>query len=290
MSANREYKSSVFTALFSDPDKIISLYNAIAGCDLPLDTPITIATLEDILFTDRRNDIAFVLDDKVVVLAEHQSSINENMPLRLLIYIARVFEKIIDNDAVYKQKLLKIPKPDFIVLYNGLDPFPDEKVLRLSDAYGALPAEYANLGGLLELEVRVININEGRNEPTVNRCEYLRGYVQFVGKVRTNINAGEALTAAVTKAVKDCIAEGILKEFLNTNASEVSNMLTTEWNAERYEKVIREEGREEKALEIAVKALALGLTNDMIVSLTGLTTTEVELLRTQNLTADTATQ
>jgi len=66
---------------------------------------------------------------------EHQSSICENMPLRMLIYIARIYEKIIDGKAVYKQKLLRIPKPDFIVLYNGVDPYPDETVLRLSDAY-----------------------------------------------------------------------------------------------------------------------------------------------------------
>ena len=127
MGANREYKNSVFTTLFNDESNLLSLYNAVSGSELPLDTPLEIATLEDVLFTDRRNDIAFVLEDKIVILLEHQSTINENMPLRMLIYIARVYEKLIDNEAIYKKKLLKIPKPDFIVLYNGTDPFPDER-------------------------------------------------------------------------------------------------------------------------------------------------------------------
>ena len=161
MSVNREYKSSLFTTLFSDAETLLSLYNAMSGSDLPLDTPVEIATLEDVLFNFRRNDVAFVLGDKIVILMEHQSSISANMPLRLLIYVARVYEKLIDNAALYKRKLLKIPKPDFIVLYNGTDEFPDEKILRLSDAYMEMPEEFIGFNGSLELEVRVVNINEG---------------------------------------------------------------------------------------------------------------------------------
>ena len=101
MSVNREYKSSLFSTLFNDAETLLSLYNALSGSDLPLDTPVEIATLEDVFFNDRRNDVAFVLGDKIVILMEHQSSISANMPLHLLIYVARVYEKLIDNDAVY---------------------------------------------------------------------------------------------------------------------------------------------------------------------------------------------
>jgi len=62
MNVNREYKNSVFTILFNDPGKLLSLYNAVTGSDLPPSTMVEIATLEDVLFTDRRNDIAFVLE------------------------------------------------------------------------------------------------------------------------------------------------------------------------------------------------------------------------------------
>ena len=76
MSVNREYKNSVFTTLFNDAEILLSLYNALSGSDLPLDTPVEIATLEDVLFNYRRNDVAFVLGDKIVILMEHQSSIS----------------------------------------------------------------------------------------------------------------------------------------------------------------------------------------------------------------------
>jgi hypothetical protein len=43
---------------------------------------------------DKVNDISFEIGGKLVVLIEHQSTINPNMPFRLLMYISRVYEKI----------------------------------------------------------------------------------------------------------------------------------------------------------------------------------------------------
>jgi hypothetical protein len=96
-------------------------------------------------------------------MIEHQSTPCENMPIRLLIYIARVFEKLFNIDrklkqAIYRTKLLKIPKPEFYVLYNGKSEFPERKDLRLSDAFREANAPEW-LGGFLELTVPVYNIN-----------------------------------------------------------------------------------------------------------------------------------
>ncbi|MDR0388976.1 MAG: hypothetical protein LBH73_02800 [Spirochaetaceae bacterium] len=54
MATNREYKDSVFSLLFSDPDTLRELYGAIAGVALSPDVPVTINTLEDVLFKGRR--------------------------------------------------------------------------------------------------------------------------------------------------------------------------------------------------------------------------------------------
>ena len=259
MSANREYKNSLFTTLFADADELLSLYGALSENPLPSDTIVEIATLDAVLFTKRRNDIAFVVGGKIVVLLEHQSTISDNIPLRLLVYAARTYEKLVDKKSVYKKNLVKIPKPEFIVLYNGIEPFPDEKILRLSDAYYEMPGRSAVRGGLLELEVRVLNINRGRNEHIVKQCETLDGYVEFVHKVRENEKSGMDLLAAITNAVKGCIDEGILKEFLERHSSEVINMLTMEWDDDLEKSVIREEGREEGIEEGIVKGIEKGI-------------------------------
>ena len=259
MGVNREYKSTVFAKLFNDPDRLLALYNALSRSTLPADTPVEIATLEDVLFNERRNDVAFVLDGKVVVLVEHQSTISENMPLRLLLYVARVYEQLIDDKATYMKTLMKIPKPDFIVLYNGIEPFPDERMLRLSDAYESYPGASMGLGGSLELEVRMVNINEGRNSDIVRRCKDLEGYVRFVGKVRLYLGAGVRLKRAMTQAVRACIREGILADFLKKNASEVINMLTTEWDINVAMEVWKEEAREDGLEEGRAQGIAQGI-------------------------------
>ena len=135
MKTNDKYKASVFSLLFSNPEVLRELYCALKGVILPKDIPIVINTLKDVLFMDRINDISFVIGGKLVVLIEHQSTINPNMALRLLIYIARIYEKIIEDKTLYTSKPIRLPQPEFFVLYNGASPFPDKETLKLSDVY-----------------------------------------------------------------------------------------------------------------------------------------------------------
>ncbi|MDR2247116.1 MAG: Rpn family recombination-promoting nuclease/putative transposase [Treponema sp.] len=135
MVSNTRYKDSVFSFLFSNPDTLRELYGAIAGVVLSPDIPVTINTLEGVLYRNLLNDISFEIARKLVIILEHQSTINPNLPLRILMYIARIYEKLTAGMNVYGRKLLKIPRPEFIVLYNGTEPYPDRTVLRLSDAF-----------------------------------------------------------------------------------------------------------------------------------------------------------
>ncbi|MDR2655326.1 MAG: hypothetical protein LBC56_04525 [Oscillospiraceae bacterium] len=286
MSTNKKYKDSLFVTIFKEPAKMLELYNALSGNNFPPDTPIEPATLEDVLFMDRVNDLAFVLADRLVVLIESQSTVNYNMPLRLLIYIGRVYEKILDNSAMYRSRLMKIPKPEFYVLYNGLDKFDDMKTLRLSDAFKELPGMTNRAGGLLELEVTVINVNSGHNPEIIQKSESLSGYSEFVAKVREYQAAGHSLDEAAELAVKYCISHGIMQEFLLKISSEVLNMLTAEFDMQLAKKIweeeAREEGREEgwaygraegraeEKLGIARNLKGLGLPVGQIMSATGL--------------------
>jgi hypothetical protein len=287
MGANRQYKDSVFSLLFSDPDTLRQLYGAIEGVDLPSDVPITINTLEGVLYKTLLNDISFEVDKKLVVLIEHQSSINPNMAIRLLLYIARVYEKITAGKNLYGKKRLSVPRPEFIVLYNGADPYPDEDTLKLSDAFED-PSSLGVPQGRpfnLEITVKVYNINQGRNEAIIRRCETLRGYSAFVAKVREFEGelAGDKKAPQLTedekkeamdKGITWCIAHNILKTFLEAHGAEVVNMLMTEWKLEDALVVEREEGREEgreeRDREVARNALAEGASPEFVQKITGL--------------------
>ncbi|MDR1537361.1 MAG: hypothetical protein LBU32_05080 [Clostridiales bacterium] len=288
-NANRKYKDSVFTSLFSDKGRLLELYNAIEGGGYPAGTEIDINTLEGVLYLDQLNDISFTIGDKIVVIIEHQTTINNNMPLRSLIYISRVYEKIIDNKETYRQKLLKIPTPEFIVLYNGVAPYPDEKTLKLSDAFKSLPANSGT--PLLELIVRVLNVNPGHNPDVLQKCGTLKEYTTFVAKVREFLEAGSKLDSAIAEAIKWCLENGVLHDYLKLHGSEVVNMLLTEFNLEdalsvRYEEGReegieegREEGREEGTKNVAKEMLADGEPFEKIVRYTKLPLEEIHALK-----------
>jgi len=277
MGANTKYKSSVFSFLFSNPDVLRELYCALEGVTLPDDVPVTINTLQDVLYLDRVNDISFAIGDKLVILIEHQSTINPNMCLRLLMYITRVYEKILEGDRkIYGTKKIPIPRPEFFVLYNGVAPYPDEETLKLSDSFESsvslgLPEKNRPC---LELEAKVININQGRSEGIVKKCKTLANYSAFVGKVQEYEKEKPDREGAIKQAIKYCLENDILKEFLTNNATEVMNMLTAEWNldealAVRYEEGM-EKGMEKEREEVARNALAEGATLDFIQKITGL--------------------
>jgi hypothetical protein len=246
---NSNYKDSVFSFLFSEPAALRELYEALEGVTIDPAIPITINTLSGVLYMEQYNDISFTIGGKLVVLIEHQSTINHNMPLRLLLYIARIYEQLIETEkkgALYREKLIKIPSPEFIVLYNGTKPYPDQEVLRLSDAFEMVE----NIKGTatpvpeLELTVKVYNINEGHNGEIIRRCDKLRGYSTFIAKVR-ECKETMPVEEAMKKAIGYCIGHDILSGFFRKHGSEVINMLLTEWNIDDAKEIWQEEAREE---------------------------------------------
>jgi hypothetical protein len=249
----RDNKNSVFTALFSEKEKLLELYNAIENTNYGIETDIRITTLKRALYKGKINDISFVINGKLVVLIEHQSTVNENMPLRMYEYSADVYKKIILRKTLYRRNRITIPKPEFIVLYNGKEKFPDHETYRLSDMFAKQEADGF---GRLELEVEVYNINEGRNAEMVKRSEALKGYSFFIYLIR-EYGKTMNLDAAVEQAIKDCIRQNVLKEFLEENATEVFNMLYG-WDDDEALEVAKEEAMEKGLAEGLAKGLAKG--------------------------------
>ena len=56
MPANRVYKDSVFSLYLSQPERLVEVYNAVAGTNYPSNTPVQINTLEDVLWKEQIND------------------------------------------------------------------------------------------------------------------------------------------------------------------------------------------------------------------------------------------
>jgi len=237
--ANRAHKDSMFREYFSEKEKLLNLYNAINDTNYGDVDQVKLTTLQQVIWMGRKNDISFLLVDRLIIFIEHQSTINENMPIRALGFAGRMYEILIPDDELYGTKQTPIPTPEFYVFYNGNEPYPKEKILRLSDAFtnpviGEQP---------LETIVKVININYDVNSKILERSDDLKNYSYFVYLVRKLIVEGKNLRDAIESATLVCLEKDILTEFLKEHGSEVINMLN--WDIEKYKKAMRKEAREE---------------------------------------------
>ena len=284
---NRRYKDSVFVDFFGEDknakENFLSLYNALHGTHLDFSAELKRLRLEQVMYMTFYNDVARLVDDKIIILVEHQSTINRNMPLRCLQYVARLYEQIQDPRAKYYRTLRKIPTPEFYVFYNGKEKYPENVTLRLSDAFMTAPVRPN-----LELIVSVMNINYNKSSRLLDACKPLKEYTLFVDAVRRHTKLDPE--NGFKNAVKKCIQNDILREYLQRKSREVINMLTAEYDYDVDITVQREEeralalqegearGSHQKALETAKNLLTLKLSIENIAEATGLTKEEVEKL------------
>jgi predicted transposase/invertase (TIGR01784 family) len=177
---------------------------------------------------------------------------------------------------LHRERRIKIPTPEFIVLYNGKKECPDYEELRLSDSY-----ETETETCYLELVAKIYNINKGCNAEIAKRSINLSGYSEFVSEIKENSKT-MCLSEAIKAAVKTCIGKNILVSFLERHCSEVENMLLSEWNMKDALEVAKEEGVEEgmllKAEQTAIAMKAKGMHTSLITEITGLSLAEIESL------------
>lgn len=283
---NRKYKDSVFTDLFgSDRDakkNFIELYNALSGNDFKLnEVELERKIIEQTLYKTFNNDVSWEINGKLIVLVEHQSTVNENMPLRCLEYVTRIYEGIVPVKARYAEKVYKLPNPDFYVVYVGKKELPEEQELRLSDAF------YTKDSSKLELVVTVKNCSSSKLLPVVKKCSILKQYCQFIEIVEHNYNKLFP-KKSFKKAIEIAMEQGILKDYLDRKSREVINMLCAKYDYKMDIAVKQEEAREEgiaigmqegarqKALELAKRFYSNGASVELIAKSLGMPVEQVE--------------
>ena len=103
-----KYRDGLFRDYFNDKVRLLSLCNALLGTDGKNPDEIIINTLEGVFFDELKNDISCLYRDRLLVIIEHQTSINENMPLRMLFYVTELFRQHIEpfKELLHRPKVL----------------------------------------------------------------------------------------------------------------------------------------------------------------------------------------
>lgn len=245
-AVQREYKDRLFNFIFGSEENkawTLSLYNAINGTDYTDPSKVQINTIKEVLYLGMHNDTSFLLTDDMN-LYEQQSSYNPNMPLRMMQYAGNLYEKYIKENGLnkYGSELLQLPVPKLIVFYNGETEAEDETILRLSDSFpeGSKPD--------IEVNVRMLNINHGRNQKLLDACEPLKEYSWLMQEIRKNRKTME-IEDAVDKAMADMPEDYVIRPFLDAHKVEVSGMLLTEYNEAETMELFRQEGVDKNRIE-----------------------------------------
>ena len=161
---NSRYRDSVFRSYFNEPVRLLSLCNAVLGTQYINPDEMNINTLEGIFFDKQKNDISCTIGNHFLVLVEHQTAVNENMPFRCLSYVTELLNNLVKNkNRLYYKGLIKFPKPKFFVFYNGDKNEPLQRKMHLSDAFDGDSTS-------IELVVTAFNINYGLPQPLLRHC------------------------------------------------------------------------------------------------------------------------
>lgn len=252
----RNVKDRLFRYLFEkDRDALLELYNALNGTAYRDPSQLEIVTIESAVYVVMKNDLAYILSG-TLSMYEHQSTYSPNLPVRFLIYLAQEYQMVIDKAerSLYGTGQISLPTPQCVVFYNGMKEMPEEQTLRLSDAF-----ENKRAKADVELTVRMLNINYGHNKLLMEKCRILEEYSKLVAVMRERMLTEKETQTALNQAVDYCIENDILKEFLLKNRAEVLGMLLEEFDAEKYERTLRSEGREEGREEGEEKVNRLGI-------------------------------
>ena len=253
MAKGRQYQDTVFRAYMNDVDRLRDVAGALHGRTYTSVERVRIVTLDGTFLSQMKNDISFLLAGRHLVFMEHQSTLNQNMPLRCLYYLCEQLRQYIPAKSLYQNKQIPLPRPEFHVFYTGSKDTLDTEQMRLSDAYMEGEGDIH-----LELKVTFHNIAYGSEKMLLRMSRPLHDYSFFLNCIKTNIAGGMERVRAIREAMRYCMEHDVMKEFLQEHESEVIDMVNFEWNQKDFEEAVREDGIEQGMARGREEGLAKG--------------------------------
>lgn len=219
-TAKRTIKDSVFTDLFQDKKYLIQLYQTLH----PEDTAVTEADLTDItinnvLMDNIYNDLGFLVGNRLLILAEAQSTWSVNIVIRGLMYLVKTYQDYFfrQNQSLYKSKKIELPRPELYVIYTGERNGRPDRI--------SLTEEYFD-GLECAIEVRIKVIYENGEGDIVNQ------YIVFSRICNEQRKLYGRSRKAITETIRICRDKNILKEYLESREKEVVDIMVALYDEE----------------------------------------------------------
>ena len=237
---NPQIHDSMLRNYLNDEANMLTICNALCNTDCRNPTEIVFTTSDGTFFSNLKNDLACLFLNHFLILAEYQTTINENMPLRMLMYLVEQIKQYLTDKRrlIYRNPILHLPRVHCVVLYSGKAKEKDYRIMRLSDAFCGY--EFAP-----ELLVEVYNINYGSRNKLIDNSLPLQHYARFIHRIRNNQANGMSQDNAIREAAQYCKTNGIMAEYLTAKEKEVFDMLGFEWNEDEAHAAYFEDGMQQ---------------------------------------------
>ena len=274
----RTIKDSVFTDLFQNKKYLLQLYKALHPEDNVTEDDLTDVTINNVLTDNIYNDLGFVVEDRLMIFVEAQSSVwTVNIIVRALMYLVQTwhdyFERTKQN--LYKSKKVQMPIPEIYVILTG------ERKTRPSEI--SLAQEFF-AGKECGIDVKVKMIYDGKEGDIINQ------YVLFTKICNEQMKKHGRTRKAVTEAIRLCKDRDVLREYLSNRESEVMDIMMVLYDeeeimrsyveSERYE--AKQEARYDEKIETAKRMLNDGaLSMDKVAEFSNLPIEVIERLASE---------
>ena len=235
---NREGKASVFTDLFQIPRYAAKLVQDIHPGFEAMETDIAIVTLHSVLLHEPYNDLGLLVKNRLLLVAEAQSTWSVNVLVRMLIYLAMTYHNYIKKDQlhIYGSKKIVLPQPEFYIIYTG----------RRKNCPASLSLSKEFFGGSNSIDLRAKVLSNAK------KCGISGQYIRFCHVFDEQIRKHGKTRLAMEETLRICREKDVPKEYLEERAKEVKSIMMTLFSQEEamnaYGRKCREEGREETQL------------------------------------------
>ena len=299
LEVNRTYKNDFFSVVFKHPGY---LKEAAMLFSRQSAEKIQITQVKPILLGSKENDLSFLLNEVFYYMIEVQSTPSRNMPFRILQYVATGLLSFVNEKELYQERIVKIKVPKLYTVFTGLckkQPIEVVNKLRLSDAF-EIPQDLPDL----EVVVHTYDFNMTGQETQKyltsgrfpERFSPFKGnavlwYAIFINCIdysyKSHLSKSESEKVLIMKDICQLFKErGIFVELFSN--PEVVNLTVMEFSRENQMKYAHieqgieqgiERGIDIKEQEIVFNLLRGNYPDEMILSITSISTAALDLYK-----------
>lgn len=248
--AKRKAKDSVFLDLFQNKSYLLKLYRTLHPEDTTAtEDSLTDVTITNVLTDNLYNDLGFIVNNKLLILVEAQSTWTVNILVRVLLYLAQSYHEYFQRTCqdYYKSRKVKMPKPELYVIFTGNKGRKPDKI--------SFSKEFFE-GADIDIEVKAKVIYESDTDDIINQ------YIIFCKVFNEQTKKHGMTQKAVTETIRICKDRNVLKEYLLEREKEVVTIMMSLFDDEQIMKSFirseRYEAAQESARETAKKLIKKG--------------------------------